>query len=182
MRLGPLHIAARHDHVEIVEQAAARQPLLRERSGGGGGERHRDAGMREMIEQQLRAGSQRNAGVDRRFEQGVAVGVELRKREVRAETVGQHPLIFVAMNADHRQEQCVGKRPAQRVAGVDERLAMRRFGIDERAVHVEDDGAHRVGQGGSRLRNGQGLGSHEQDIGADRPRAIAKGDTAIVNR
>ena len=65
--LWPFHIAARHDDIEIMDQAAAFQPLLREGRGGGRGERHRDAGARQMIEQQVRARTKRNAGILRRL-------------------------------------------------------------------------------------------------------------------
>ena len=158
--LWPFHIAARHDDIEIMDQAAAFQPLLREGRGGGRGERHRDAGARQMIEQQVRAGTKRNAGILRRLEQRVTVGIKLREWEVRAKPLCQNPLIFIAMDADHRQQQFLPKRPAQRMAGIDKGPAMRGFRIDQRAVHIEDNGPDRIREGRRRRGRGQDVRSH----------------------
>ena len=97
-----------------------------------------------MVDELLHAVLQHVLGLEHRLRAAPDLGVEVGEREVRPEVGLRHRVAGRIGQADHADEDVVGQLDAHVARGRHHGVADHDLGVDQEAVHVEDDGADRT--------------------------------------
>ena len=141
-RLAVDDVVAGQHRLEARADSGQRQVLIGGMPRRGGHDRHRTCGGLQRIEQFDRALLQRQSGLKNCPAIGLECPIDLGKREIRAIALRQHRLAFRPGQADHGMAQrndVVGE--AERTQRRDQAVEIDLFGVEQRSVHVEQDGA-----------------------------------------
>lgn len=133
-------VVARGDGFETVEQAGAREVLRHRRLARGGRDGERQAARFEVVEDLDGARLDRHAG----FEHPGRVRVEMIRKGLEGKIgtveIADHAVADRAGNADHRVAESHRHRQSHGTCRDLQGVEIDGFGVDQQAIHVEQDG------------------------------------------
>ena len=132
-------VAVRHHAVEAVRQPMRNQMAADRGMRGRRGDGPRQPQLVQQVEQLGRAGLQRQAGRGEHPEVPPPGGDQGLERIVRAIVLQQETVVHLAGPADQLEEHVAAHGASDLGGRRQDRLAVKRFGVEQQAVHVEDD-------------------------------------------
>ena len=99
----------------------------------------------EIGDELARARPQRNFALQRRLDDLVVRRAEGRHGEARPVVRLDHGVALLAGHADHRMREHLGHDAVDRESGLEQAIEVDALGVEQQAVHVEDDRLRRGG-------------------------------------